>query len=78
MCDESLTRPRVGVRRAKVTIKVSMKTTISADAINDPDALAQVQEEINNAGLQPGLTVRVINYFNVKLNLNIVSMETNC
>ena len=55
-----------------------MKTTISADAINDPDALAQVQEEINNAGLQPGLTVRVINYFNVKLNLNIVSMETNC
>ena len=55
-----------------------MKTTISADAINDPDALAQVQEEINNAGLQPGLTVRVINYFYVKLNLNIVSMETNC
>ena len=47
-----------------------MKTTISADAINDPNALAQVQEEINNAGLQPGLTVRVINFFRVNMNLN--------
>ena len=59
-----------------------MKTTISADAINDPNALAQVQEEINNAGLQPGLTVRVINIFRANINSNpkfdIVSMKTNC
>lgn len=66
VCDESITRPRVYVRRAEVTLRVSLATDLEWDpAFADPDsqayldALAQVQSELDGADLEEGQTAVV-------------------
>ena len=66
VCDESITRPRVYVRRAEVTLRVSLATDLEWDpAFADPDspeylaALAQVQSELDGADLEDGQTAVV-------------------
>jgi len=68
VCDISITRPRVYVRRASVTLRVSMKTSITwEDEMSNPDSdlakekMAMLQEELNkNAALTAGQTINVV------------------